>query len=85
MEAAESGPVRCEKDSDPCNIFGMTNSTERRLGDGRRLEVSTENASRLSTLSISHTGIDGVYPNFFRSQLLRKYASDPIHRAALRF
>ena len=75
------GILRAQEDRDGGNIAGLTDASERGLGDRSRLEVRADNAGAVRAFGLDHAGIQRVDADLLWAELAGEHAGDGVDRA----
>src|SRR5258708_31662778 len=70
-----------EKDRGRCNVIGLTDATEWCLRFNAFVKIALVETGCAHSFGFHHPGIDGVYADFARTELLRQRSGDGVDRA----
>jgi hypothetical protein len=72
------GIPRRQEDRDGGNIAGLTDASQRGLGDRSRLEARAEKAGTVRAFGLDHAGIQRIDADLLRTELAGKHAGDGV-------
>src|SRR6186713_940854 len=75
-----SGIIRGQEYGDGCDVSGLSNAAEGRLGGQLLFEIAADESGGMCAFGLYHARVERVDPDLFRPQFFGKNRTDSIYR-----